>query len=123
MHAELVQVATASRHAKQAESLKIDICPAFYEDRESTHLAFQLFNVFKASAWDAKWPTVHSKAMIAFFYAHNPVGVIIYTEDRNNQGDWLMWTMKDAGINTTVAPEMIPGLQGTLICVGNKQFP
>lgn len=123
MHAELVQVATVARRAKQTEYPKVEISPAFYEDRESAHLALQLFNIFKASTWDAKWPMVHSKTMAAFLYAHPRVGVIIYTDDRSNKGDWLMWTLKDAGITATIAEDMIPGLQETLICVGNKQFP
>jgi hypothetical protein len=123
MHAELVQAATTARNAKNMKSVRIEVNPAFYDDRESTHLAFQLFNLFKASHWDANWPTVHGKTTSGFFHAHYPVGVIIYTDDRSINGDWLMWIMKDAGINATVAQEMVPGLQGTFICVGYKQFP
>jgi hypothetical protein len=51
----------------------------------------------------------------------SPVGVAIYSDDPHNQALWIMWTLKDAGVESYVEYNTPPGFKGTLICVGYKQ--
>jgi hypothetical protein len=99
----------------------VAIAPAFYEDQESSHLALQLLRVFKESRWNAHWETAHSKPLMTRLNLSPPVGIAIYTDDPHNQGTWIMWMLKDVGVDSYVAEDTPEGFHGTLLCVGYKQ--
>lgn len=119
LHANLVRDAKAN---KNKSFLRVDVSPVFYDDRESSKFAFQILQVFQESGWDARWPKSRSGSLTTFFRTSMPVGVAIYSDDRN-KGQWVALELRDAGIDADVSHNPPPDIKGTLICVGYKQFP
>jgi hypothetical protein len=52
-----------------------------------------------------------------------PVHVLIYTDGSAHNADWIRLALNDVGVDATVPEQMPPGIEGTVICVGYKQFP
>lgn len=118
LHNKLEELVKASHDPK---FITTSIAPAFYEDDESAHLASQLLRVFKDSGWKAKWEVSRPELSKLRLNSSIPVGIVIFTDDPHNQGDWLMQMLKDVGLETYVAPDTPEGFKGTFICVGYKQ--
>lgn len=121
LHDELTKYARDSGNRKYSTAM---IAPAFWRDQESAYLAAQLFRVFNGSKWNIRWEkeTERSSVLQTAINMSPPVGVAIYTDDPHNQGLWIMWTLKDAGVDSYVATDTPSGFKGTLICVGYKQL-
>ncbi|MBB6144218.1 hypothetical protein HNQ77_002170 [Silvibacterium bohemicum] len=114
------KLAEYAKHSGDSKYSTVRIAPAFYEDRESTNLAMHLLKIFKDSHWSAKWEGSHAEALRSLIYTSAP-GVAIYSDDPHNQAIWIMWILKDAGIDAYVAEDTPPGFKGTLVCVEYKQ--
>jgi hypothetical protein len=114
-------LANYAEHSGDRKYSTVRIAPAFYEDRESTNLALHLLRVFKDSHWNAQWEKEHSKPLETSFNYSTPVGVAIYSDDPHNEATWIMWMLKDVGVDSYVAEDVPAGFKGTLICVGYKQ--
>lgn len=119
LHGKLLEIA---RHTVDRKYLTVSIAPVFYDDEESAHLASQLLRVFKDSGWDVRWESPHRKLLQPRLNASIPIGIAIYTGDPRNEGDSLMWILKDVGLDSHVAPDTPEGFQESLICVGYKQM-
>jgi hypothetical protein len=120
LHDQLLRLA---RDSKSKEFSRVEVTSAFLEDRESSQLAGQLLKVFQDSGWVAHWPTSQSKGMKDFFLTSYPVHVLIYTDGSAHNADWIRLALNDVGVDATVPEQMPPGIKGTVICVGYKQFP
>ncbi len=118
LHGKLVEYA---EHAGDKKYSTVKIAPAFYQDRESLELSFTLLKTFKDSKWRAEWEPAHSKALTTQLNLSPPTGVAIYSDDPRNQGTWIMWMLKDVGVDSYVSESTPEGFSGTLICVGYKQ--
>ena len=100
------------------------------QDREASHLAFQLSQIFREAHWNVAWKSLPATAPgrpipkeSEFIYLA-PAGVTIWTERPNDKGTFLMWSLKDAGLDVSVNPGPIPlSFKGTLVWVGYKQIP
>ena len=90
----------------------VKIAPAFYEDQESSDLALYLLRVFKDSHWSAQWEARHDKNLKALLNLSPPVGIAIYSDDPHNQANWIMWLLKDAGVDSYVAIDVPQGFKG-----------
>ena len=78
---------------------------------------------FKAGAFTIHPIQVtHSLVDCVALAIHMPLGVVIYT-DNQSKGSFIMWTLRDAGVDARVSLDVPAGFRGTMICVGNKQFP
>lgn len=117
-----------SKDSRNKDYLKLDF--GSVQDREASRLAVQLFQVFTEAHWNVKWrkvpPTAPGKPLpkdFEFIYVA-PAGVSIWTEQPSNKGQFLMWSLKDAGLDVTVNPSPAPpSFKGTLVWVGYKQIP
>jgi hypothetical protein len=98
----------------------VRIGPAFADDWEASHLAAQLLKVFHGAEWNIKPDFSHKEVPLPLLMG-SPPGVAIFTDDPHNQGLWIMWILKDAGIDSYVAYDTPQGFKGTLICVEHKQ--
>jgi hypothetical protein len=119
LHDRLTELA---KNSGDINFVKIEIAPFRYEDRESLNFASQLFNIFKGAKWNVRWKTSYDKAFADEFNNSMPLGVVIYT-DNQSKGSFIMWTLRDAGVDARVSLDVPAGFRGTMICVGNKQFP
>ena len=120
LHGKLVDYA---KHSGARKYSTVRIAPVFWEDRESSDLALSLERVFKDSGWAATLEPKHPRDLMAVLNSSFVIGVAIYSDDPHNQATWLMWMLKDVGIDAFVADNTPPGFKGTLICVGYKQMP
>jgi hypothetical protein len=120
LHDQLLRLA---RDSKSKEFSRVEVTSAFLEDRESSRLAGQLLKVFQDSGWAAHWPTSQSKEMKDFFLTSYPTHVLIYTDGSAHNAEWIRLALNDVGVDATVPEQMPPGIKGTMICVGDKQFP
>jgi hypothetical protein len=117
-----------SKDVRNKDYVKLDF--GSVQDREASHLAVQLFRTLKEAHWNCTWkafPTIPPGKEIPkelqFIYMA-PAGVTIWTDQPNNMGMFLMWALKDVGLDATVNPGPTPpGFKGTLVWVGYKQIP
>jgi cell division protein FtsB len=84
------------------------------QDREASRLAVQLFQIFREAHWNVTWKSLPAtapgrpipKEFESIYLA--PAGVSIWTEQPNDKGTFLMWSLKDAGLDVIVNPSPIP---------------
>jgi hypothetical protein len=47
---------------------------------------------------------------------------VIYSDDPQNQADWIRRMLKSVGVEAAVSINIPEGFKGTLLCVGYKQM-
>ncbi len=117
-----------SKNPRNKEFVKVDF--GSVQDREASRLAVQLSQIFREAHWNVTWKSLPATAPgkpipkeFEFIYLA-PAGVSVWTEQPNDKGTFLMWSVKDAGLDVTVNPSPIPpSFKGTLVWVGYKQIP
>jgi hypothetical protein len=114
-----------TRLAKDARNKDfISIKMGSVQDREARALAWQLFNIFQMRAhWHVPIDSKFTKKQIEALNANAQIGITIFSDDMS-RGQFLQFTLRDANLDAQVSPipSSEPGLKGSILWIGYKQF-
>jgi hypothetical protein len=119
LHDKLEEYRKASKERKFST---VRISPAFPDDQESLHLAFNILKVFKDAHWNATWEAEHGKELSAILRSTLPKGIVIFSDDPHVQADWIRIILSDVDVYTVISDRVPDGFKGTLVCIGYKEF-
>jgi len=109
---------------KYSDLTSVTIAPFAYQDRESSHLAWQLARIFE----DARWKVLRQIQLPIKLEgrAQNqiPIGIWLLTQD-SNFGYFIWANLKEVGLDSEVRPksDLPPDFKGLTIWIGYKEAP
>lgn len=122
LYQKLKDFATDPKHRDLSS---VTIAPFAYQDRETSHLAWQLASIFE----DAHWKVLRQNQLPIKLEgrAQNqiPIGVWVLTNQDANFSYVLWSNLREVGLDSEVRPksDLPPDFKGLIIWVGYKEAP